>query len=171
MRVDSAHRRIAALPEEVFRAFQDPGLLAAWLPPEGMHAHLEHFDLRAGGGYRMRTHVRDARCTGQVRREHRRHRHAHRGDDSAPSRSCGRCEFPSDDPAFAGTMFMKWSFESVLSDDPDQTPGSQVHADVGTEVTVEAKDVPSGIDSAEHIAGLQSSLGKLAALFEHRRRH
>jgi hypothetical protein len=68
-------------------------------------------------------------------------------------------------------MFMEWSFEAVLSDDPDQTPGSQVHAGVGTEVTVQAKDVPHGIDPDQHVAGMQSSLGKLAALFEHRRAH
>ena len=170
MRVDSAHRRIAALPEEVFRAFQDPGLLAAWLPPQGMHAHLEHFDLRAGGGFRTvltyethdspgkyseNTDVTDTKIVAMI----------------PPRRIVWSVQFPSEDPAFAGTMFMEWSFESVLSDDPDQTPGSQVHADVGTEVTVQAKDVPSGIDAAEHIAGLQSSLSKLAALFEHRRPH
>src|SRR6188768_3150146 len=153
MRVDSAHRRIAALPEEVFRAFQDPGLLAAWLPPEGMHAHLEHFDLRAGGGFRTvltyethdspgkyseNTDVTDTKIVAMI----------------PPRRIVWSVQFPSEDPAFAGTMFMEWSFESVLSDDTDQ-----------------AKDVPSGIDAAEHIAGLQSSLSKLAALFEHRRPH
>ena len=53
MRVDSASRRIAALREEVFRAFTDPGMLASWLPPEGMTGHLEHIDARAGGGFRM----------------------------------------------------------------------------------------------------------------------
>jgi hypothetical protein len=67
-------------------------------------------------------------------------------------------------------MFMEWTFESVLSDDPEQTPGSQVHADLGTLVTVQAKDVPPGIDATEHVAGLESSLRKLAGLFEHRRR-
>ena len=170
MRVDSAHRRIAALPEEVFRAFQDPGLLAAWLPPEGMHAHLEHFDLRAGGGFRTVLTYETHDAPGKYAQ----------GTDvtdtkilvmDRPRRVVWSVQFPSEDPAFAGTMFMEWGFEAVLSDDPDQTPGSQVHAGVGTEVTVQAKDVPHGIDPDQHVAGIQSSLGKLAALFEHRRTH
>ena len=168
MRVDSAHRRIAALPEEVFRAFQEPGLLAAWLPPEGMHAHLEHFDLRAGGGFRTVLTYETHDAPGKYSE------HSDVTDTKIlamdrPRRVVWSVQFPSEDPAFAGTMFMEWTFESVLTADLDQTPGSQVHAELGTEVTVEAKDVPSGIDAAEHLEGLQSSLRKLAALFEHRR--
>jgi uncharacterized protein YndB with AHSA1/START domain len=169
MRVDTAQRRIAALPEEVFRAFQDPGLLAAWLPPEGMHAHLEHFDLRPGGGFRSVLTYETHDAPGKYSA------HSDVTDTKILEMERARkivwsVRFPSEDPAFAGTMFMEWTFESVLSDDPDQTPGSQVHADLGTLVTVQAKDVPSGIDAAEHVAGLESSLRKLAALFEHRRR-
>ena len=39
---------------EIWVAEDTDGLRAAtvWLPPEGMHAHLEHFDLRPGGGFR-----------------------------------------------------------------------------------------------------------------------
>lgn len=168
MRVDSAHRRIAALPEEVFRAFQEPQLLTAWLPPEGMHAHLEHFDLRAGGGFRTVLTYDTHDAPGKYSE------HSDVADTKIlsmepPRRVVWSVEFPSEDPAFAGMMFMEWTFESVLCADPDQTPGSQVHVDLGTEVTVQAKDVPRGIDPVDHIAGLTSSLAKLAALFEHRR--
>lgn len=167
MRVDSAHRHIAALPEEVFRAFQEPQLLAAWLPPEGMHAHLEHFDLRAGGGFRTVLTYETHDAPGKYSA------HSDAADTKIvsmepPRRVVWAVQFPSEDPAFAGTVFMEWTFESVMSADPDQTPGSQVHAEVGTEVTVQAKDVPHGIDPGEHVAGLASSLAKLAALFEHR---
>lgn len=169
MRVDSAHRRIAALPEEVFRAFRDPGLLAAWLPPEGMHAHLEQFDLRAGGGFRSVLTYETHDAPGKYS--------AHTDvtetkilEMDAPHKIVWSVRFPSEDPSFEGTMFMEWTFEAVLSDDPEQTPGSQVHADLGTLVTVQAKDVPPGIDAAEHVAGLESSLRKLAGLFEHRAR-
>ncbi len=60
-------------------------------------------------------------------------------------------EFPSGDPAYEGTMFMEWTLEP---------------APEATDVTVEAKDVPPGIDPEEHAAGLASSLANLAALFE-----
>ncbi len=169
MRVDSAHRRIAALPEEVFRAFQDPGLLAAWLPPEGMHAHLEHFDLRAGGGFETVMTYETHDAPGKYS-EHSDVTVTKIVAMDPPRRVVWAVQFPSVNPAFAGTMFMEWTFESVLTDDPEDTPGSQVHADLGTEVTVAAKDVPSGIDAAEHVKGLESSLAKLAKLFEHRRR-
>jgi uncharacterized protein YndB with AHSA1/START domain len=56
-------------------------------------------------------------------------------------------EFESADPAFAGTMVMTWSFEPA--------PG-------GTEVTVRAAQVPSGISAQDHEAGLASSLDNLA---------
>jgi uncharacterized protein YndB with AHSA1/START domain len=169
MRVDTAHRRIAALPEEVFRAFQDPGLLAVWLPPQGMHAHLEHFDLRAGGGFRSVLTYETHDAPGKYS-AHSDVTETRILSMEPPRRVVWSVQFPSEDAAFAGTMFMEWTFESVLSADDAQTPGSQVHAEVGTVVTVQAKDVPHGIDADEHVAGMQSSLGKLAALFEHRRR-
>jgi uncharacterized protein YndB with AHSA1/START domain len=167
MRVDTAHRRIAALPEEVFRAFQNPGLLAAWLPPTGMHAHLEHFDLRSGGGFRTVLTYETHDAPGKYS-QHSDVTETKIVAMDPPRRVVWAVQFPSDDPSFAGTMFMEWTLRAVLTDDPDETPGSQVHADMGTEVTVEAKDVPSGIDAADHVAGLESSLAKLAALFEHR---
>lgn len=36
----------------VFRAHVDPDLLARWLGPRGSTMTIEHFDCRAGGGYR-----------------------------------------------------------------------------------------------------------------------
>ena len=56
-------------------------------------------------------------------------------------------EFESADPAFAGTMVMTWTLEPT----PD-----------GTEVTVSAANVPSGISAEDHAAGLASSLENLA---------
>jgi hypothetical protein len=62
-----------------------------------------------------------------------------------------RAVFKSDDPSFAGTMTMTWSLVAV---------------DDGTEVTVNATDVPSGIDQAVHEAGIASSLANLASYVE-----
>ncbi len=55
--------------------------------------------------------------------------------------------FRSDDPAFAGEMLMAW----LLADSPR-----------GTMVTIEARNVPSGIGAEDHAAGLASTLDNLA---------
>ena len=47
------HRVFSAPPERVFRAFTDPDALVRWMAPHGFTAHVEHFDVRAGGSYRM----------------------------------------------------------------------------------------------------------------------
>ncbi|MGH9177407.1 MAG: SRPBCC domain-containing protein, partial [Acidimicrobiales bacterium] len=48
-RTDRASRVIAAPPDRVYAAFVDPEALAAWLPPDGMSARIERFDLEPGG--------------------------------------------------------------------------------------------------------------------------
>lgn len=55
--------------------------------------------------------------------------------------------FDSDDPSFAGTMRMTWTFEPKGG---------------GTRVTVRAENVPEGIRPEDHQAGLESSLANLA---------
>ena len=145
MRADSASRLIAASPETVFRAFVEPDLLAAWLPPEGMTGRLEHFDPVVGGGFRMVLTYEGPDGQGKFT------------DDSdvadtriaelaPPNRVVWEVDFPSDDPAFAGTMTMAWSFAA---------------GEVGTLVTVHATDVPDGIDPHDHAVGLASSLAQL----------
>ncbi len=56
-------------------------------------------------------------------------------------------EFESDDPSFAGEMIMTWTFDET--------------SDGGTEVTVTAENVPTGISKADHEVGLASSLENL----------
>ena len=52
-RIDTASRTILAPPRDIFRAMTDAESVASWRPPKGMHARIESFDARAGGGYRM----------------------------------------------------------------------------------------------------------------------
>lgn len=59
--------------------------------------------------------------------------------------------FESDDPAFAGTMRMVWTFEPLGS---------------GTLATVRAENVPAGIQPEDHEAGMKSTLDNLAAFVE-----
>lgn len=150
-RTDRAGRVIAAPPAAVYAALLDRESLEAWLPPDGMHGRIEHWDPRPGGGFRMvltyldpthspgkssdATDVVDVRFT----------------DLTPPERVAQQAVFESDDPAYAGTMTMTWHL--AASGD-------------GTEVTVTATDVPVGIDRADHEAGIASSLAHLASYVE-----
>ncbi len=69
-----------------------------------------------------------------------------------PSHLAISVDFDSDDPRFAGTMRMDWTFRADGG---------------GTEVSVEARDVPAGISPEAHQLGLQSSLANLARFIEH----
>ena len=150
-RTDKASRLIAAPPEQVYAALVDPDALAAWLPPQGMTAHFERFDLRPGGSYRLVLTYDDAGSG--------------RGKATADSdvvearfvrlepdvRVEQEIDFESDDPSFAGTMTMTW----------------ELGADEGgTLVEITADDVPDGISADDHAVGMASSLANLAAHLE-----
>jgi uncharacterized protein YndB with AHSA1/START domain len=45
-------REFDAPRELVFRAYSEPDLIARWLGPRGLKMTIDHFDVRAGGGYR-----------------------------------------------------------------------------------------------------------------------
>lgn len=47
------HRVLKASPEKVYRAFTQPGAMAAWLPPYGYLCTVHQMDVRIGGTYKM----------------------------------------------------------------------------------------------------------------------
>ncbi|ENV73176.1 hypothetical protein F946_02669 [Acinetobacter johnsonii ANC 3681] len=47
------HRVFSAPVERVYRAFTTADALVKWMAPHGFTAHVDHFDLREGGQYRM----------------------------------------------------------------------------------------------------------------------
>lgn len=47
------HRVLRAPPEKVYRAFIDADAMAKWLPPHGYTCHVEQFDGKVGGTFRM----------------------------------------------------------------------------------------------------------------------
>lgn len=149
MRVDSARRVVEATPRQVYRAFVEPDLLVGWLPPSDMTGRLDWFDAQPDGGFRMvLTYADPSEATGKFSAD---------ADvsqvrivDLQPGhRVVWEVDFPSDDPAFAGTMTMTWTFA------PEG---------IGTAVEVCATGVPDGIDADDHAAGLTSSLDNLAEL-------
>jgi uncharacterized protein YndB with AHSA1/START domain len=148
-RTDCAVRFLRAKPEAVYRAFVEPEALLAWLPPPGMRGEMLYFDARPGGGYRMRLTYVDG---GEGKSSADSDLVEVRFEALEPRRRIVQsAEFDSDDPAFAGTMQMTWSFDRY---------------DAGTRVTIICRNVPPGIDRAEHDAGLQGSLANLARLVE-----
>ncbi len=147
-RTDVASRTVAASPERVFQAFVDQEALLQWLPPAGSTGELEHFDLRAGGSYRLR--LRFESPIGKTTED---------SDlvevrivEVVPGeRLVQAADFDSDDPAFAGTMLMTWKV----------TPAPE-----GARVEIVAEDVPDGITAQDHADGLASSLDNLATYLE-----
>ena len=149
-RTHAAARLIRAPAEAIYRAFVNPEAMAAWRPPEGMTMRIDAFDPREGGQFRLVLE--------------------YQGDAHAPGKSSERADvvhgrfgeisdrqivehvaFESDDPAFAGTMTVTTMMNPVEG---------------GTEVTIWCDDVPQGISEAEHVAGIASSLAKLARFVE-----
>ncbi len=146
-RTDTASRLIKASPERVYAALVDPEALVEWLPPKGMTARLEAWDMREGGRYRMVLGYGDVSAA--------RPKSAAGADivegrfvELVPGRRVVQAvDFVSDDPAFAGTMTMRWLLEP---------------AGEGTQLTILAEDVPAGISAEDHDAGLRVSLENLA---------
>jgi uncharacterized protein YndB with AHSA1/START domain len=146
-RTDRMSRVIAAPPEQIYAAMVNREALEAWLPPQGMTARFERFDAHAGGSYRL-VLTYEGRGEGAGK--------ATADSDVVEARYVSlvpgvrvvqEVDFESDDPAFAGTMTMTWEISPT---------------DRGTLVTITAENVPDGISSDDHAAGMASSLANLA---------
>ncbi|TDQ41013.1 SRPBCC domain-containing protein [Aureibacillus halotolerans] len=150
-RIDSASRVILASPQTVYQAFLNPESLVSWLPPEGMSAHIDRFETRKGGRYRMTlTYELDQSSPGKT---------SENTDVSqgvflalVPDRKIvWSIEFDSDDPAFSGEMIQTWYFEEISK---------------GTKVTIVCENVPVGVRKEDHDEGLNSTLRNLATFTE-----
>lgn len=150
-RTDSASRFIAASADVIYRAFVDPAAWTQWLPPDGMTGEVFEFDARQGGTYRMALTYNGN------------HPNAGKTSDNTDvvegrfaelvpnDRVVQIVTFQSDDPAFAGEMRMTWSLSPAAG---------------GTDVSLVAENVPTGIGKADHDAGMRSTLDKLARFVE-----
>lgn len=127
-----------------------PEALVRWLPPQGMTGTFEHTDISTGGSYRLVLTYDEKSSRGK----------STPGSDVVEvrflevvpnERIVQAIDFVSDDPAFHGTMIMTWQFAGTGD---------------GTHVQVRAEDVPPGISSEDHVAGMTSSLANLAKYVE-----
>lgn len=150
-RVDSASRFIAAPPDNIYRAFAEPGAMEKWLPPSGMTGRMMHFDFREAGSYRMRLTYNAPQPGGGKTSDVSDEVEVHlvRLDEGRAIEQ--EVRFESEDPAFSGIMRMVWTFQ---------------REDDGTRVGVRAENVPSGIAPEDHQVGLNSSLENLANFVE-----
>lgn len=146
--VQCATRLIHANPGTIYRAFRDRDAMTRWLPPAGASATIDTFEPVPGGRFHMALRFDSAQGKSAGHTDVV----AGRFVDFAPERRMVMSvEFESDDPVFAGSMTMTWQLDA--------------RAD-GTQVTIEARDVPAGITRADHEAGMRSTLANLAAYVE-----
>jgi uncharacterized protein YndB with AHSA1/START domain len=140
-------RTIRAPRGAVFAAFLDPEALVAWLPPAGMRGEMHRFDARPGGGYAMTLRYERPGPEARGKTTADADTVAVRFVEIVPdARLVQAIDFASDDPSYAGTMTMTWTF---------------AEASDGTEIAVEVADAPPGISEADHETGIRSSLENL----------
>lgn len=150
-RIDAAAQFMKAAPSDIYQAFIDPSALAAWMPPEGMTGMVEEFQPWEGGVYRMTLSYGDPEYNSGKTSENSDVVQATFAALVPNQRIVLEIVFESDDPAYAGKMEMIWTLKAVES---------------GTEVSVTCKNVPEGINQAEHEEGLRSTLANLARYAE-----
>ncbi|WP_173915294.1 SRPBCC family protein [Halobacillus sp. Marseille-Q1614] len=152
-RTDSVSRVIKASSQAIYQAFINPEALVSWLPPKGMSGHIDLFDPREGGTYRVTlTYETD-------------HSNPNPGKTSGNTdvaqgkflelvpdkRIVQSVKFDSEDPSFSGEMTQKWLLEPISE---------------GTKVTIVCENVPEGIRKEDHHTGLMSTLENLAIFTE-----
>ena len=149
-RRDAASRHIKASPSAIYDAFVVREAVAQWLPPDGATMEIQVFEPRVGGRFRMTLIFASApgKSTSNMDVVA-----GHFVELVPQQRIVQAFEFDSPDPAFAGTMTMRWVLEAVEG---------------GTVVTVVADNVPRGISQAYHEIGMNSSLAHLAAYVDSR---
>jgi uncharacterized protein YndB with AHSA1/START domain len=151
MRTDSASRVIMASPQTIYQSFINPESLVSWLPPKGMSGHIDMFEPREGGTYRVTlTYQIDHSNPGKTSEN----TDVFQGEflKLVPEKLIVQSvKFDSNDPAFLGEMTQKWFLETTSE---------------GTKVTIVCENVPEAIRKEDHYAGLMSTLENLANFTE-----
>lgn len=135
------HRVFATKPEKLYRAFLNADALAKWLPPHGFTCHVEQFDPKVGGTFRM---VFTNFTTEKA--------HSFGGEylELVPN---ARIRYTDrfDDPNLPGVMQVTVRLAPVS---------------VGTEINIEQSGIPAAIPAEACYLGWQQSLMQLALVVE-----
>ncbi len=150
-RTDSASRVIMASPQTIYQAFLSPEALVSWLPPKGMSGHIDTFDPREGGTYRLTLTYEMELSTPGKTSENTDVTQVKFLELVPDNRIVQTVKFDSEDLAFSGEMIQKWLLEANSE---------------GTKVTVVCENVPEGIRKEDHDTGLRSTLENLAVFTE-----
>ncbi len=144
---------IKAPREVVYRAFLEPDAVASWLAPDGMKGHVHTFEPREGGKLRMSLTYLDRQDSPRGKTSEDTDTFQGKFIELRHDEKIVQVfEFESEQPEFAGEMWMTWSLADV---------------DGGTQVTVLCEDIPKGIRLEDNETGSRQSLRKLAAFVEH----
>jgi len=133
------HRVLATSCEKLYRAFLEADALAKWLPPNGFTCHVDHFEGKVGGTFKMSF---KNFTTGNS--------HSFGGEylELVPGKLI-RYTDTFDDPNLPGTMHVTVNLKQVA---------------VGTEISIEQSGIPAAIPVEACYLGWQESLMQLAAL-------
>lgn len=133
------HRVFSAPPERVYRAFTQADALVKWMAPHGFTAHIEHFDVRTGGSYRM------SFTNFNTGTQHSFHGHYHQVIPNQLLRYTDQFDMPE----LAGEIEVTVEFNEVS---------------VGTEISIIQAGLPDVIPPAACYLGWQESLQLLSFL-------
>jgi uncharacterized protein YndB with AHSA1/START domain len=135
------HRVLKGTPERVYRAFTNADAMAKWLPPYGFTCHVDKFDARVGGGFRMSfTNFTSGKS----------HSFGGKYLELVPGEKV-RYTDVFDDPNLPGEMVCTVTLKKVFC---------------GTELNVVQEGVPGAIPAEACYQGWQESLAQLARLVD-----
>ncbi|SDZ85260.1 Uncharacterized conserved protein YndB, AHSA1/START domain [Thalassobacillus cyri] len=150
-RIDTASRKIMASPQTIYQSFLNPESLITWLPPKGMSGHIDRFEPREGGAYKVTlTYETEHSNPGKTTEK----TDVAQGEflELVPDkRIVQSVKFNSEDPSFSGEMIQTWFLEAIIG---------------GIKVTIVCENVPEGIGKEDHDMGLRSTLENLAIFTE-----
>jgi uncharacterized protein YndB with AHSA1/START domain len=141
---------VNAPPAAVYRALLDPDAVARWMVPTGMTSHVQAFDARENGSFRISLTYDEPTGTGKTTA----HTDTYHGRfvRLEPDRQVVELvEFETSDPTLQGEMTISIALED---------------ADGGTDIIAVHDGLPSGLSNTDNEVGWRSSLSKLADLVE-----
>jgi uncharacterized protein YndB with AHSA1/START domain len=143
-------RHFRAPRNRVYRALLDPEAVQKWMVPDEMSSHIDSFDGREGGAFRITLTYNRPSTAGKTGPGH----------DSFQGRFVRlvpdtqvvqAIEFETEDPALAGEMTITYTLTEV---------------DGGTYLVGVHENLPPGVSAADNELGWRMSLDKLANLVE-----
>lgn len=141
------HRKIRASKEAIYKAFTDPNALAEWLAPGEMVGKIRNFESKVGGGYEMSLFYPDREDKTKGKTSGNEDRYTAKFIKLTPFEKIVQgITFDTSDPDLSGEMLMDVTLE----------PNGE-----WTNVVIEFRNIPKGINPKDNELGTELSLDKL----------